>query len=247
MLVGGWHEIWRPHRVRFLTEPRWMDLDPEQEASFQSIVQKLQSPAPSISGQITPQDFVRILNEICPTQLDDDNYFPRTIEYMALGDRFLSLETWLRMTLDRYDMQYTFKYGGLFLVAKVSRDDFVMRVYPCPVMETQQLLQAIEQVNPECWINAGGEASISISDTDCQSLVVIHADYATHRKLEAVLKQYYETAGIGWRSDVPGWMGLPRAFANRISWMLNPKSTQAATSTTPPNVSMRSCYGACMF
>ena len=109
----------------------------------------------------------------------------------------------------------------------------MVRIYPCPKVSSDSLIQSIESNCGEGnWIAQGGQDEISVIDNDRQSLLVVSTDYSTHQLVDAFLKSLYKASGIGWRNEARGLKQLPDVFMGRLAWWMDPPKTQSGQSNS---------------
>ncbi len=108
----------------------------------------------------------------------------------------------------------------------------MIRIYPSPVVDTDQLTKVIAETIEAEWIENGGEDAILVLDTDHQSLLVISTKYDVHLEVERLLERMNRATGIGWRKNVLHWNRLVvTACENALRW-LTPKSEVQSNATS---------------
>lgn len=228
--------IWSPATGTFLTQPMWVFEESCREENEHAL-DLLRAPAPEIDTNISVRELVRILQYEYHLNVDPDDvtafardrYVNRRFHGQKLGDWLL--DVWAPQKLDLIVQR------GMIQVVEQQRTHEdgkrMVRIYPCPKVSSDSLIQSIESnCGDSNWIAYGGEDSISVIDNDHQSLLVVSTDYSTHLRVESLLKNLYKTSGIGWRSEAFCLKQLPNAFTRRLTLWLDPPKTPSVPSTS---------------
>ena len=237
LAAGHVVRIWSPATGTLLTEPRWVFEESSREENELALA-LLCGPAPEIGSKVSVRELSRKLQyDYRVTMGPDAIDYLESLENEDFRGRFRGqkLGDWLVDTLKPLQPDLIVQRGQIQIMEqKRSHDDDkpMLRIYPCPRVSSDSLIQSIESnCGYSNWMDQGGQDSILVLDNDLQSLLVISTDYLTHQKVEALLKYLYRTCGIGWRNEAPGIIQLPTVLARRLALWLEPPKTP----NTPSN------------
>ncbi len=226
--------IWSPATGTFLTQPMWVFQESSREENEHAL-DLLCGPAPEIHAKISGHELAKLLHYEFLVNFDPDAV--AAFESVGKGNRHVpgqKLGDWLLDMLKPLDLNLVVQRGMLQVLEqkRIHVDDLRMvRIYPCPKVSSDSLIESIESKCGDCnWIAQGGDDSISVIDNDHQSLLVISTDYSTHQRVEGLLSNLYRTSGIGWRSEAEVLKQLPNALARRLTWWLEPPKTPSVPS-----------------
>ena len=237
LAAGHVVRIWSPATGTLLTEPRWVFEESSREENEHALA-LLCGPAPEIGSKVSVRELGRTLQYDYRVTMDPDaiEYLEslKNVDFHARSSG-QKLGDWLVDTLKPLQPDLIVQRGQIQIMEqKRSHDDDkrMLRIYPCPRVSSDSLIQSIESnCGYSNWMGQGGQDSILVLDNDLQSLLVISTDYLTHQQVEALLMCLYRTCGIGWRNEAPGIIQLPNVLARRLALWLEPPKTP----TTPSN------------